>query len=269
MNRTVRVVLFAAMLVASLTFAAGGSRASTPATGSPVAGTTGSDPCFAVSGGAMASPTSHDHMSGMSDGTPMSGMSNGSPMAGMTDTDLMFIDMMIVHHQGAIRMAEVALQRAEHQELKDFANSIITTQTAEIEQMQAWRDAWYPDAPVTTADSMASSDMGGSMMDGMADPMMDGNAMLDVLCSATSDFDLVFIDLMTSHHNDAVIMANHAMGSSTHDEMGSFLQGIIDTQSAEIEQMATWRAEWYPDASPAANDGMGGMDGMETPTATG
>jgi uncharacterized protein (DUF305 family) len=53
--------------------------------------------------------------------------------------DLMFIDMMIPHHQGAIDMAELALTQAKHGELKQMARQIIESQQAEIGHMQELR----------------------------------------------------------------------------------------------------------------------------------
>lgn len=53
--------------------------------------------------------------------------------------DLLFINMMIPHHQGAIDMAKIALTNAKHQEIKDMAQMIITSQQAEIEQLQQLR----------------------------------------------------------------------------------------------------------------------------------
>lgn len=57
--------------------------------------------------------------------------------------DRAFIEGMIVHHEGAVAMAEQALQRAEHEELKQMANEIISAQTREIATMQGWLEAWY------------------------------------------------------------------------------------------------------------------------------
>lgn len=57
--------------------------------------------------------------------------------------DEAFIDEMIVHHEGAVSMAEAALKSASHQEIKDMARAIIDAQTAEIEQMKQWKKSWY------------------------------------------------------------------------------------------------------------------------------
>jgi uncharacterized protein (DUF305 family) len=57
--------------------------------------------------------------------------------------DRAFIDAMIPHHQGAIRMARVELERGEDPELQDLAEAIIDAQSGEIEEMNAWRERWY------------------------------------------------------------------------------------------------------------------------------
>jgi uncharacterized protein (DUF305 family) len=57
--------------------------------------------------------------------------------------DAAYMTWMIAHHQGAIEMASLAADRAAHQEVKDLAASIVTTQSAEIQTMEGWLAAWY------------------------------------------------------------------------------------------------------------------------------
>jgi uncharacterized protein (DUF305 family) len=54
-----------------------------------------------------------------------------------------FMSLMIPHHQATITMANLAPQRAAHQELTDLAASIVTSQSAEIQQMNSWLGTWY------------------------------------------------------------------------------------------------------------------------------
>lgn len=80
--------------------------------------------------------------------SPTGGMSmEMGEMTFSAETDLpfdqRFIEAMISHHQGAIEMATEAQTKAEHTEIKDLADAIITAQQAEIEQMQGWLRAWY------------------------------------------------------------------------------------------------------------------------------
>lgn len=61
------------------------------------------------------------------------------------DFDSAFISEMIAHHQGAIDMSRLSKTRANHQEIKDLSNAIISAQKQEIKTMQAWQHEWgYP-----------------------------------------------------------------------------------------------------------------------------
>ena len=42
-------------------------------------------------------------------------------------TDRAFIDAMVPHQQGALEMAEVALKNAEHEEIKQLSENIVST----------------------------------------------------------------------------------------------------------------------------------------------
>ena len=57
--------------------------------------------------------------------------------------DRRFLEAMISHHQGAIAMAEHAMAAAEHEEIRQMAEGIITAQEREIGRMQEWLSAWY------------------------------------------------------------------------------------------------------------------------------
>ena len=56
------------------------------------------------------------------------------------DFDRLFLTHMIAHHQGAIEMAKDVLKTSKNAEVIALANSIITSQTTEIEEMQAMLD---------------------------------------------------------------------------------------------------------------------------------
>lgn len=60
--------------------------------------------------------------------------------------DEIFLRSMIVHHLGAIQISEELLENTDRQELQTFAQDIISTQSAEVEEMKGWLDAWFNDA---------------------------------------------------------------------------------------------------------------------------
>jgi uncharacterized protein (DUF305 family) len=75
---------------------------------------------------------------GMMSGPMMSRDQMRQMMGASADFDRMFLQMMIPHHEAAIAMAEQALTQAEHPEIKTLAQGIITTQRAEIAEMQGY-----------------------------------------------------------------------------------------------------------------------------------
>ncbi len=80
---------------------------------------------------------------GMSMGGAMNDMMAGLGGKKGDEFDKAFLSGMIVHHQGAVQMAEAALANAKHDEIKQMAHAIITAQTGEISQMKDWQKSWY------------------------------------------------------------------------------------------------------------------------------
>lgn len=146
--------------------------------------------------------------------------------------DLQFIDTMIMHHQSAIDMARLAESRAAHPELKRLARKMQADQQAEIGQMKAWRQQWYPGQP----EAMNMD------MPGMAKSMeMD----MDKLTAARGNaFDAMFITMMKQHHRGAVTMAADALHKAGHAELKKLAQEVVAAQEREVALMEQWRKAW-------------------------
>lgn len=155
--------------------------------------------------------------------------------------DLRFIDAMIMHHQGAVDMANVAQQKSKRQEIQQLAANIITAQNQEIAQMKRWRTAWYPKAG---DQPMAYDGTMGHMMP-MSSQQQQGMMMSQDLGEADAEFDLRFINAMIPHHQGAVVMAQDALQKSQHKEIKNLAQAIIKAQEGEIKEMEQWRTAWY------------------------
>ena len=137
-----------------------------------------------------------------------------------------FIDSMIEHHQGAVAMAQQVLEQSERPELRTLAEAIIAAQTTEIEQMQSWRAAWFPDLEPTQGMGMDMGDM-------------------DIAADDGKPFDQRFLEAMISHHEGAVAMAQMALDMSERAEIRTLAEAIIADQEAEIAQMRGWLGEWF------------------------
>lgn len=159
--------------------------------------------------------------------------------------DRNFIEQMIAHHEGAIEMAKLALQKSDHPEIRQLADDIISSQTAEIKQMQSWYKQWY---------GTEVPKLGGSHGMSMG-PMMDGTGDIQRL-SAAADFDKEFLDEMIPHHQMAVMMAEMLRNGTVRPEMKTLAASIITGQTKEINSMRSWQAEWGYAVSTQSSDGM-------------
>lgn len=59
------------------------------------------------------------------------------------ELDRIFLEDMIVHHQGAVDMAIIIKENTDRTELKIFAQEIIDVQDQEINMMKEWLTEWF------------------------------------------------------------------------------------------------------------------------------
>lgn len=111
----------------------------------PIARSLGVTPAPTPAGPSMAADASmnqDDRTLGLT--TQSSGMSmDMSTLPHAHPYDRAFIDMMIPHHQGAIRMARAELAHGTDPQLRHIATAIIAGQSTEIREMNRWRTEWY------------------------------------------------------------------------------------------------------------------------------
>jgi uncharacterized protein (DUF305 family) len=91
----------------------------------------------------MMYDTSMGHMMPMSDQMRNSMMMSGDLGAADDQFDLRFLNAMIPHHQGAIDMANQAIEKSNRSEIKQLSQDILSSQQKEIDQMTQWRKDWY------------------------------------------------------------------------------------------------------------------------------
>ena len=151
------------------------------------------------------------------------------------DADIAFAQMMTVHHREAIAMADLAPDRAESAEVKSLAEAISAAQGPEIETMTGFLRAWDAEVP----EGMSTGGMGG--MGGMDMGAMPGAMtpeMMDRLMAAQgAEFDRMFLEMMTAHHNGAIEMARTEQAEGQNPQALELAATIETDQTAEVEEM--------------------------------
>lgn len=145
--------------------------------------------------------------------------------------DKAFLADMIVHHDGALNMAEMANGAATDPNIKNLAANINATQGREIARMNELQEKWGYQK--TSGHMMTGGDM--EMMEGMT---MMGDELKDLTGAA---FDKKFLSLMIDHHQQAIDMARPAATNAQHQEVKDIASAIITAQTKEIEDMKTWQ----------------------------
>ena len=159
---------------------------------------------------------------------------DGGP-AGST-YDLRFIDGMVQHHTGALRMSEFVFDIGQPG-VGALGKAIWRDQANEIRAMGLWRKAWYPQAPVYPVALAAGGDP--NSLDGltrMGQAQIDGMRMMGELPTRENRV-VWFLEGMLHHHGGALLMAHDALAKSTNPTILRFARGVIVAQRAEIIEL--------------------------------
>lgn len=143
------------------------------------------------------------------------------------DADVTFVTDMVAHHAQALRMAELAPERADDERVRGLAERIALGQGPEIDSMQTWLAAQGLPAADAEADHTAHQGMPG-----MATP----EEMTRLVASDGDAFDRLFLQMMTEHHEGAIEMADAAVAAQ-HPIVADMVTDTVATQGAEIDRM--------------------------------
>jgi uncharacterized protein (DUF305 family) len=170
---------------------------------------------------------------------------SGSPASDSVDAG--FARDMGRHHQQAVEMANLALERSEDAEVRQLAFDISATQTNQAGRMQGWLSLWG--LPRTDGEVMAWMDDGTGGMDHAAhDAAAADGAVMPGMATETelaelrslsgTAFDVRFLQLMTRHHQGGLEMAQYGRDHATVPAVRRLAESIAETQSAETTTMA-------------------------------
>jgi uncharacterized protein (DUF305 family) len=154
-------------------------------------------------------------------------MTRMEAMPKTNDPEIDFVKMMMMHHQGAINMANVELQDGKDDSLKRTAQKIINEQQAEIQQFNT----------ILATLTVDNSDPAFTME--QMDNMMKGGKTADVQL-ITGDIDNDFATLMIIHHQSAIDNASAYLHHGNNTQIKTMANNIVSSQNMEIEELSNW-----------------------------
>jgi hypothetical protein len=151
------------------------------------------------------------------------GTDSANEPGALSQPDVMFLQMMIPHHEQAVEMSTLAETNSTNPEVLALAARIKSAQGPEIELM----------TKLLTDDGQAM------MMDhSMGDNGMMSMEDMSALASATGNkFDVLYLTGMIAHHEGAIGMAHPEIRESTNSDVKTLAKNIFTSQTAEIAEM--------------------------------
>jgi len=150
--------------------------------------------------------------------------------------DLRWLDAMVQHHTGALRMSEFVFDIGVPG-VGSLGKDIWRDQAQEVKAMGQWRKAWYPEAPVYPVALKAGGDPNSmGSLERMSAAQI--QAMQMTGSTPTKDNRVTwFLEGMIAHHGGALVMAHDALKKSSNPTIQRLARQIIVAQRREILQL--------------------------------
>ena len=147
--------------------------------------------------------------------------------------DLRWLDAMVQHHTGALRMSAYVFDIGEPG-VGALAKSIWRDQAQEIKAMGQWRKAWYPEAPVYPVAYRTGGDPNGlNGLERMSAVQIEAMRMTGSPPTRENRIRW-FLEGMLAHHGGALVMAHDALAKSSNPTIRRLAREIIVAQRREI-----------------------------------
>jgi uncharacterized protein (DUF305 family) len=185
-----------------------------------------------------------------SDATEDAGAAAGSeldvdPEGDANAADVMFVQMMIPHHEQAVVMSDDALETSEDDTIRGLAEDIRAAQQPEIDLMLGWLDEWRLPAMMDgegMGDGMGDGEGIEHMGHGGMAGMMSEEELEELRAASGPEFDRMWAEMMIEHHEGAIDMARDVREDGESPEVRELADAILETQQAEIDVMEEWLA---------------------------
>jgi uncharacterized protein (DUF305 family) len=160
---------------------------------------------------------------------------------GDAGADAGFARDMSQHHAQAVQMSQLVMQRTDDEDVRRLATDIDNNQSFERGQMAAWLGEWgltragdrEPMAWMEGHDHASMDLPTGVVMPGMATPV----EVQELTESSGRKAEILYLQLMTTHHIAGVDMARAALVSARDPDVLAAAQRMVDAQSTEIAMM--------------------------------
>jgi uncharacterized protein (DUF305 family) len=141
--------------------------------------------------------------------------------------DRTFMRHMSTHHQQGIELASIAAEKAASPHLQSLAKLMAASQNGEKQILESWWASWF-DLPMQICSAEERATMPG---------LLDAAQIEQLRVAPFTNFDALFVKLMTIHHAGAVKMADDELRNGSDPRLRVMAQAIRHEQQGEIALM--------------------------------
>jgi len=150
------------------------------------------------------------------------------PWVGRDPTiDQTFIRHMLTHHEQGILLASMAAERAGDPHLRALSKLMVASQRGEARILSHWWASWFVE-PMQICSAQERAEMPG---------LLDRAEVARLGSTEASSFDVLFLELMTRHHNGAVAMADSQLRDGSDPRLRIMAHAIRHAEQGEIALM--------------------------------
>lgn len=152
-----------------------------------------------------------------------------APAAGL---EINYLKFVADHHLMGVMMAELCVQKAVHEELREHCEMAAQNQQQELELVLNLLLQYYG------IDYEPEMEGGGRM------------TQVERLSGAA--FEIRFLEEFPRHHKSVIQRSQPLVDNAIHEEVRELATSIITNQTQGAIQLVTWKCEWYDDCNPVA-----------------
>ncbi|MGV2950591.1 DUF305 domain-containing protein [Glutamicibacter sp. AGC46] len=138
--------------------------------------------------------------------------------------DAMFAQMMTPHHEQAVQMSDIILDKENlDPRVIQLAQDIKAAQGPEIKKMTVWLQVWGEPMDMSV----------NHQMDGMMSP----EDLAELKDAEGVEASRMFLTQMIAHHEGAITMAEDEVSNGSNPEAVALAKDVVSSQGAEIQFM--------------------------------
>lgn len=143
--------------------------------------------------------------------------------------DVMFLQMMLAHHEPATALLELGQQKATRADVRGLAGDLAAAQAAETRTITGWLEAWGKPL-VSDAHPDAHAAHGGL-------PALGDKEIAELGRMGSAEFDTAFLNMLIGHQHGAVELARMEASSGQNPQVKALAARTESAVRVQIQQL--------------------------------